>query len=284
MFKYRLPSAIVLAALVLAGIFLPGQAGKSIFALVAVFSSYFAVREFLDIISKTGKKSYPAFTSVFSAAAIGAIVLFNMILPSVFIVILVIFVISCWFLILFSRQDREVLEKIINSLSGFFLVAFPLGFMVLLYMMGDGYGSREGRMLLLFLIAVTKSGDIGAYLVGMSSSKLMPGGNHKIIPSISPKKSWEGTVGGLVFSIAVAIMLSGMIPFSYHFTLTDAVFAGIILFAGGFAGDLAESALKRTAGVKDSGKIIPGIGGVLDLLDSLIINAPLFFFFLMLFR
>ncbi len=284
MFKYRLPSAIVLTSLVLAGILLPGQTGKSIFTIVTVFLSYFAVYEFLDIISKTGKKSYPTFTSVFSAAAIGSVVLFNMIIPSVFIIILVIFVILCWLLILLSKMDREVLDKIINSLSGFFLVAFPLGFMVLLYMMGDGSKSYEGRKLLLFLIAVTKSGDIGAYLVGMSSSKLMPGGNHKIVPSISPKKSWEGTIGGLLFSIAVAVLMSGMTPASCHFTLDIAILAGIILFIGGFAGDLAESALKRIAGVKDSGKIIPGIGGVLDLLDSLIINAPIFFFFLILFR
>ncbi len=284
MFKYRLPSAIILAVLLLAGILLPGQAGKSIFALVTIFFSYFAVYEFLDIISRTGKKSYPVLTSIFSAIAIGSIVLFHMIIPSVFIVVLVIFVILCWLLILFSKQDKEVLDKIINSLSGFFLVAFPLGFMVLLYMIGDGSRSYEGRKLLLFLIAVTKSGDIGAYLVGMSSSKLMPGGNHKIIPSISPKKSWEGTVGGLLFSIAVAVFMSAMIPSSFHFTLDIAIFAGIILFIGGFSGDLAESALKRTAGVKDSGKIIPGIGGVLDLLDSLIINAPLFFLLLILFR
>ena len=283
MFKYRLPSAIVLTSLLLAGILIPGQTGKHIFALVTVFLSYFAVYEFLDIISKTGKKSYPVFTSIFSAAAIGSIILFNMLLPSVFIVILVIFVISCWLMILFSKMDREVLDKIINSLSGFFLVAFPLGFMVLLYMMGNDR-SYEGRKLLLFLIAVTKSGDIGAYLVGMSSSKLMPRGNHKIVPSISPKKSWEGTIGGLVFSIAVAILMLGMLPPSCHFTFIVAIFIGIILFIGGFTGDLAESALKRTAGVKDSGRIIPGIGGVLDLLDSLIINAPIFFLFLILCR
>ena len=284
MFKYRLPSAIVLTSLILAGILIPGQMGKFIFGIVTVFLSYFAVYEFLDIISKTGKKSYPVFTSAFSAAAIGSVIFFNMIIPSVFIVILVIFVILCWLLILFSKLDRGVLDKILNSVSGFFLVAFPLGFMVLLYMMGDSSGSYEGRKLLLFLIAVTKSGDIGAYLVGMSSSKLMPRGNHKIIPSISPKKSWEGTIGGLVLSIAVAVLMSGLTPASCHFTFTVAILAGIVLFIGGFAGDLAESALKRIAGVKDSGRIIPGIGGVLDLLDSLIINAPIFFLFLILCR
>jgi phosphatidate cytidylyltransferase len=283
-FKYRLPSAIVLTSLILAGILLPGLTGKALFATVTIFLSYFAVYEFLDIISKTGKNSYIEFTSIFSAVTIGSIIFLNMILPSVFIVILVTFAISCWLMILFSKMEKEVLDKIINSLSGFFLVAFPLGFMVLLYMMGDRNESYEGRKFLLFLIAVTKSGDIGAYLVGMSSSKLLPGGNHKIVPSISPKKSWEGTIGGLVSSIAVAVFMSKTIPPSFNFTLDIAILAGIILFIGGFAGDLAESVLKRTAGVKDSGKIIPGIGGVLDLLDSLIINAPLFFLFLILFR
>jgi len=282
-FILRLLSAIILAGLILAGIYLQGGMGKAVFTFAAVIFSFFAVMEFLDIISKTGRRSYIFSTSLLSTILV---LLLIFIRPSVsrFLIIAetgVIMILFCWILILFSRQREDVMGKVINSVSAFVLVTIPLCFMVLIYLIDDVNKECNGRKLLLYLIAVTKMGDIGAYLIGVTSSKLMPGGNHKIAPSISPKKSWEGTIGGIIFSVAAAIFLIKILPLQYKFSETYAVFVGIILFIGGFTGDLAESSLKRIAGVKDSGVIIPGIGGVLDLLDSLIINAPVFYFFLL---
>ncbi len=283
MFILRLPSAIILISLIIAGTYANGAYGRIIFTFTAMMFAFLAVFEFLDIISKTGRRSY-AFTSSLA----GAVLVLLMVimrknvsdLPLFELKYLAIFAIILWMILLFSRTREDVLAKVVNSISGFVLVAVPLSFMVLIYLIEDGTKDAAGRKLFLYLVAVTKAGDIGAYVAGVSSSKLMSGGNHKIVPSISPKKSWEGTVGGLVLSIVVAVLLVKILPAPYKMGDFTAASIGAILFIGGFIGDLSESSLKRIAGVKDSGQIVPGIGGVLDLLDSLILNSPLFFIFL----
>ena len=134
---------------------------------------------------------------------------------------------------------------------------------------------KYGALVFLSLVLVTKASDTGGYIFGMLSNKLMKNGNHKIVPSISPKKSWEGTVGAALFSIGTAFLL-------VHFQCIEllpwqtAVF-GFLAFLGSFAGDLTESQLKRAAGIKDSANWIPGMGGILDVVDSFIYNAPLFY-------
>jgi len=282
-FILRLPSAIILTSLILAGIYINGLTGKVIFTFIAMFFAFFAVLEFLDIISKVGRRSYIIFTSLFSAAAVFLLVAMRHRVTDLLVFevrIMIVFAVIAWILVLFSKNREDVLDKVLNSVSAFFLITLPLSFMIIIYLIDDGTRDAAGRKLLLYFIAVTKSGDIGAYLIGVTSSKLMPGGNHKIVPSISPKKSWEGTIGGLIFSIVVAIYLAKILPAPYKLAMPSAVMIGSILFIGGFLGDLAESSLKRIAAVKDSGMIIPGIGGILDLLDSLILNAPIFYIFL----
>ena len=125
----------------------------------------------------------------------------------------------------------------------------------------------------------------GGYIFGMLSGRWMKNGNHKICPSISPKKSWEGTVGGLLFSVGVSLIFWKIyaeapfcrMPFQNLGTsIWWYITAGVVLGIGSLAGDLTESALKRSAGVKDSGAIIPGMGGVFDVLDSFIYNGALF--------
>ncbi|OGV39036.1 MAG: hypothetical protein A2X48_17905 [Lentisphaerae bacterium GWF2_49_21] len=284
MFILRLPSAIVLTLLILSGIYVQGLTGKIIFTVTAMIFAFFAVLEFLDVISKSGRRSYIFFTSLFSALTVLLLVIMNSRVPSLLVFeikIMIVFAILCWISLLFSRNREDTLDKALNSTSAFFLITLPLSFMVIIYLIDDGAKDPAGRKLLLYLLAVTKSGDIGAYLVGVTSSKLMPKGNHKIVPSISPKKSWEGTIGGLVFSIAVAIYLAKILPAPYKAGISTAVIIGTVLFICGFIGDLAESSLKRIAGVKDSGVVIPGIGGMLDLVDSLILNAPIYYIFLL---
>ena len=102
-----------------------------------------------------------------------------------------------------------------------------------------------------------------------------------MIPSISPGKSYEGAVGGLLSAVAASFIIwphCGLMG-----TLWFPAVAGVVLFFGSMAGDLAESAFKRTCQVKDSGNFLPGIGGIFDLVDSLLINGVLFFLFLSLF-
>ena len=132
--------------------------------------------------------------------------------------------------------------------------------------------------LLVGAILTTKACDIGAYFTGMSI------GRHKMIPWLSPKKTWEGLVGGIVFASAVGAVLA-------HFSVNLASEAdrypwwvgavlGALVAVIGQAGDLAESAFKRDAGVKDSGSILPGMGGVLDVLDSPLLAGPVVYWLL----
>lgn len=120
--------------------------------------------------------------------------------------------------------------------------------------------------LVLFLAAV-KATDIGAYFVGSAI------GRHKLAPSISPGKTWEGLLGGLAAGACAAVFVArllGIRQLELHYA---GIFGVIVALAGQFA-DLCESALKRSAGVKDSGHVVPGFGGVLDIIDSPLLAAP----------
>ncbi|MFA7157972.1 MAG: phosphatidate cytidylyltransferase [Kiritimatiellia bacterium] len=136
----------------------------------------------------------------------------------------------------------------------------------------------SGRLLCFYLIAVVKSSDIGAYLVG---SRI---GKNKLFPRLSPRKTWEGFLGGMLLGLAVSLLL--YLAAHGHFgnkimTLSDAVILGIVLPIFGLAGDLFESLLKRAAGAKDTGNIIPGMGGLLDVLDSLLMAVPFFYYYVL---
>jgi len=145
--------------------------------------------------------------------------------------------------------------------------------------------SPTARALILYLVVVVKASDVGAYLVGSTC------GRHKMFPRISPGKTWEGLAGGFGAGILASLTLFWL----WHnpalgshtaelgfLTLTfgHALFLGAFLAAIGVIGDLVESLLKRSAGLKDSGCIFPGMGGVLDVLDSLLFAAPALYFYL----
>ncbi len=128
-----------------------------------------------------------------------------------------------------------------------------------------------GLWLVFYLIVVIKFTDIGAFFVGRSV------GRHKLIPRISPNKTWEGFIGGvatgLLASLGVFFITGGYFGV-ITMQIQDAIILGILLPVLGTVGDLAESMLKRAANSKDSGRLLPGMGGALDLLDSLLFGAP----------
>ncbi|WP_053379087.1 phosphatidate cytidylyltransferase [Nitrospira moscoviensis] len=133
-----------------------------------------------------------------------------------------------------------------------------------------------GEWLVLFVALVTWAGDTGAYYAGSLW------GRHLLAPRVSPKKTMEGLLGGLVLSVLAALLARAW--FLPGFSLADALILGILLTGGGLLGDLSESAIKRSAGVKDSGGILPGHGGMLDRLDSLLFTAPAFYYYVALVR
>jgi phosphatidate cytidylyltransferase len=129
----------------------------------------------------------------------------------------------------------------------------------------------QGEWLIFFLLLVTSAADTGAYYVGTLY------GRHRLAPTISPKKTVEGLVGGLIGAIIVAYAAHWW--FLPELSGLDCLILGTILTITGLWGDLAESAMKRSVGMKDSGGILPGHGGMLDRLDSLLFTAPVFYYY-----
>jgi phosphatidate cytidylyltransferase len=178
------------------------------------------------------------------------------------------FVLGLTTLTLFTRRPLvESLPSAGISSSALLLVAFPLCFAVRLHGL-----PANGPRLLLFSLVITWASDTTAYFVGRAMGK------HPFAPHISPKKTWEGSIGGLLGSLLIAWAAHYFIPIAIPHLLAMATVGNI----AGQMGDLLESAYKRSAGVKDSGSLLPGHGGVLDRIDALIFCIPVTWYYLVL--
>ncbi len=186
--------------------------------------------------------------------------------------VLVLFVLGLCLREFVSKKNQgNAMTAISMTLLGLMYVPWLLNFIQKI----NFFPGVDGRFYVLYFIVVTKFSDVGAYCTGSLI------GRHKMIPRISPGKTWEGFAGAVVISTACSLglaallgdRLAGMTPF-------HAVVLGVILSVSAVVGDLIESLFKREAGVKDSGQFFPGIGGILDLLDSLLFNAPLMYLYL----
>ncbi|MEM9446226.1 MAG: phosphatidate cytidylyltransferase [Verrucomicrobiota bacterium] len=177
---------------------------------------------------------------------------------------------------IFDKDQSTPVVSIALTLLGFFYVPYLFSFMerILFWQTSQ----MDGAYLVLYLVAVTKFTDVGAYVAGKTF------GRHKMSPTISPKKTWEGFVGGLIVALGFSLALVYFLPNNLaSLSGVHAWVLGILLPVISVVGDLAESVIKRDAKSKDSGGTIPGIGGALDLIDSLLFTAPLFFSYLILF-
>lgn len=155
---------------------------------------------------------------------------------------------------------------------GLMLTVFNLSHMAFLLALPEGVNPAGGSAgLVLFLMFLTQFNDVAQYVWGKTL------GHHKIIPRVSPKKTWEGFAGGVATTTLAAWLLA---PHLTPLAGWEGPAAGLLIGLAGFIGDVNISALKRDLGIKDSGSLIPGHGGVLDRVDSLTFTAPLFFHFL----
>jgi phosphatidate cytidylyltransferase len=173
-------------------------------------------------------------------------------------------------------RGLEPLQAVAANLLGFVYIPFLFGFAARLVFLVPGSGQVPGALLLLWLIAVTKFTDMGAYLTGSLIGK------HKMIPHVSPGKTWEGFGGALAFAQLAGCGLFALFPNQLAILggWPHVIVLGVILALLSVVGDLAESILKRSLGAKDSGRMLPGIGGALDLIDSLCFTAPALYFYL----
>ena len=250
---------------------------KAVFISMAAAAVCMAVLEFCIIMNKGGKTPvYSYFAAIMTASATVFATFKEGVLLSQPAILLSAVAMIFWILFLVMRKRENNIQALLNTAGVFLIFSVPACVMVKIFLM-ETSGSNI-KWIFLYFILVTKAGDIGAYVTGSITHKLMKNGNHKMIPSVSPGKSWEGLAGGLVWSVAASILIAPQC-FSYSGVIFP-IIAGVIFFFGGAAGDLAESAFKRAYNVKDSGVKLPGIGGVLDLVDSLMINAPLFYIFI----
>ncbi len=198
---------------------------------------------------------------------------------------LALFTFIFWMIVLSTNRNQEALRAATNGFAVFLLFSMALKLISGIYYTYNFYGNIPATFLLFIL--GTKSGDIGAYLTGSLCNAVTHGKNHKLVPSISPAKSWEGLVGGLVFSVAVTLAIYTIFSNQRNgyewwdgYGYFKMAVIGVLLFFGGMVGDLAESSLKRTCNVKDSGHFLPGIGGLFDLVDSIVVNSFIFYFIL----
>lgn len=186
-------------------------------------------------------------------------------------------------LIVFARQmferlrDVQPLETMAFTLFGLLYVPWLFSFVTKIVYLAprDVTGHVTGHFYVLWLVVVTKFSDMGAYVTGSLI------GRHPLAPHISPKKTWEGFFGALAFSAGGGLAVLELMPESLRYlNATHAMILGVGLGFAAIIGDLAESIIKRSADVKDSGRMLPGIGGGLDLIDSILFTAPLMYFYL----
>ena len=193
------------------------------------------------------------------------------------LVVLVLFLIVTFARQMFRGSAGDPLRAMSYTLFGLLYIPWLFSFITkIIYLTPrSADGATTGQYYVLFLVMVTKFSDMGAYVFGSLF------GRHPFAPHISPKKTWEGFAGALATSLIAASWIYALMPEKLSaFRFDDIVVLGLLLGFAAVIGDLAESIVKRGANTKDSSDLLPGIGGTLDLIDSLLFTAPLLFFYM----
>lgn len=182
-------------------------------------------------------------------------------------VALPVFVIAAILLVpIIRNQSKGQLQNMALAIVGFTYIGWMFGHLSFMANATNAYGY------LLFLIFAVALNDVAAYTCGKLLCKLT--GKHPLRSNISPNKTWEGSIGALIFSMILPWIMWHTMP---EFTPRELILTGLIIGIGGQIGDLSISIIKRDVGIKDTGALIKGHGGILDRIDSLIYTAPLFF-------
>jgi phosphatidate cytidylyltransferase len=278
--KTRLLTALVaLPVLILSVIlpyFLPNRAEADwLFLLIAALGLGAGLFEFFSMTKKLELKADAAIAYL-GASAFFVAFLFDAPAkaPDLLILTLAFFLISVLVTQMFRFQAdfSKMLTGVGVTVLGVLYIAFLGGFLISTRVGFDAtLVPHLSTKLLAFFFLVAFGADTGAYFAGKNLGK------HKLIPKISPNKTWEGAVGGLSLSVIFAALASFWFfpELPYKFSIPLAIAITVI----GILGDLAESAMKRGAGIKDAASILPGHGGLLDRLDSLLFGAPVLYYF-----
>lgn len=259
-------------------------AGRIGCVLIFAVASGFAMSEFQRM-TKIASRRWVVNVMIYTIIAINYLLVYLAWIEA----FLVFTPLASFVLVTFRLMTRNTVEKdlLISSAMhwGFLLTTYCLSFAPLLLTLSESSNPIVGPVgWFLYLLILTAVSDIVAALVGR------PFGKHKLAPLLSPNKSWEGLVAGTAATIVVAVLLSDLLTplnslrlvsgeSAFGVTWLAAIFAGLLVSTVGFFGDLTISAVKRDLGVKDSGNLLPGQGGILDRIDSLMYTAPAFYVF-----
>ncbi len=276
----RLLTAIIALPILILSVILPSllpnySAANWLFVVIAAFALGAGLFEFYSLTKKLELKA-DASMAYLGAAAFFVAFLFDAPTkaPELLILTLTLFLIAVLVTQTFRFQTdfTKMLAGVGVTILGVLYVAFLGGFIIA---MRVGFTETLvpflSTKLIAFFFMVVMGADVGGYYVGKNLGK------HKLVPKISPGKTWEGVIGGLVLSsIFAATATAAFFPeLPYKISIPLALVMSIV----GLFGDLAESAIKRGAGAKDAASILPGHGGLLDRLDSLLFNAPILYYF-----
>ena len=244
--------------------------GETVAIVFLAFISYLALKEYLSLIP-TRRIDRGLLLFAYLAIPIqyywAAIDWYNMFLVFV----------PVWLFLFFPalmalRGETRGFLSAVGTLSwGLMLTVFCLSHMAMLLVSGEVHNPVAGGVgLLFFLVVLTQFNDVAQYTWGKLS------GRHKVTPQVSPKKTWEGLIGGVLTTVALAAVIG---PYLTPMDVLWSALAGLVLGLAGFLGDITISGMKRDLGVKDTGGLIPGHGGILDRVDSQTYAAPAFFHF-----
>lgn len=278
--KNRLLTALFALPILILSIILPMlfpniEYVKYLFVVIAVLAIVAGLFEFYTLTKKLELKADAStaylFTGLFTVAFIfdAPTKAFELLFLTIIMFIIVLLISQTF---RFRNDFSKMLTGIGVTFLGVMYIAFLGGFLIA---MRVGFESSVvpflSTKLLLYFFLVTMGSDIGAYFVGKSIGK------YKLVPKISPNKTWEGFIGGILLAIGFAALSTFLFfpELPYKVSIPLAIFMALI----GVGGDLAESAMKRGSDTKDAANILPGHGGLLDRLDSLLFNAPILYYF-----
>lgn len=272
-FSKRLPTTIFLITFIIAILFyLP-----SYFFIMALMGIVLPAQyEFYQMLEKKKLKPFKKYGILagFLILLVQYLVFENTIfaeLDEALLITLVVIMIGLIMRVIFQFKKLSPIGSVVSTLAGIIYIPWLFCFAIKVRFFGDGMGSWY----LIFVLLVTKSTDIFAYVVGSLIGK------NKLALHISQNKTKEGAIGGIIGSLMIAFLFKIFFPeIYYHFSWLNIITIGLLLSGFSIIGDLFESSLKRDADIKDSGHIFPGMGGALDLIDSLILVSPIMYLYL----
>jgi len=271
MFLLRVGSALLLIGILIVSVWFSRGPTAIVPLVVANLLALGGTLEYFRMLEAKGMKVFK-FYGAAAAVIFVSTVFFDSYFPhdndGLEYIAAVVLIIGLFILQAFERDSQRAMGNIAGVLSGYVYVAWLWSFIFkVMY-----YPGVDGRWFVFALFLIVKGGDMLAYAVGSTI------GTRKLIPRISPGKTWEGAAGNLAGGILAGLIIWNWFPCS--FSLPAALGMGAVLNIVGQVGDLSESMLKRDANLKDSSGSIPGIGGMLDVLDSLLLTLPVLYFYL----